>query len=769
MTAASTIWGGHRPLLTFTRPAHTTPSALDRLMLWRGGDQESNDVIVDNRSTDQEELSLDEKVQRAMEKLGLAGGQESSTGAAPSSSTLSQQEDNNNCEDGVCSLPTEKTTIQDETITGSALSSTSNPEGSVREEQLLDRAAVISKEMGVDDSLVMAAFGATAKINDNNQRTYSEQAAKTLIQQEIDLIATVPEDCEQVQQLVAEGHSVFFSRRALAFGEMNMDDARAILLADAEDMEVEEEEKSEAPVKVESKKEEAFKTVTVDSNFDPTKTMDTANASTQEAPSPAAPKPAKKSDVVFEATTAQIQQLVLESPVPVLLDVYADWCGPCKVLGPALEEMAIKSGGMFRLVKVNSDNEKPIATALGVTALPSVFGVRDGRILHMFQGMPRDEEFMKNFMMGLLMPGGSFKPPVSATQKKGYEEMTAKLVKMAGAACFSFSARERLQDRIASNLDKLVEETGDASRAEESAMLVRALLSNIINDPYESKFRRVNLHNPKVFAKVTSFPSAVAILKGTGFTKNEDDNSMTIGKGKKVFNVAPLMVTRDAIDKWIDESRYEIAKAARKRKDEEDRARLEAEGHFDNSDEEDDEEEEAEDVVDVNACQLKVRMEGKKKVVDMSFAADDPVSRIIQSLGIKLKDDEEVQITCVAKKLVLKSTKKGAFEKTFRELGLSPSASVVVKLVTDKANDSSSDRTVKLSEKAALKKKKKGSHTMQSVGIYAKDDNAKAELIDGGGGVWYEHDVSDDEDEGQEENNEEAEEDASSAVEGEDE
>ena len=41
--------------------------------------------------------------------------------------------------------------------------------------------------------------------------------------------------------------------------------------------------------------------------------------------------------------------------------------------------------------------------------------------------------------------------------------------------------------------------------------------------------------------------------------------------------------------------------------------------------------------------------------------------------------------------------------------------------------------------------KKKGEHTMHSIGVYAKDDNAKGELIDGGGGVWYEHDVSDDE------------------------
>ena len=99
--------------------------------------------------------------------------------------------------------------------------------------------------------------------------------------------------------------------------------------------------------------------------------------------------------MVFEATAAQVQELVLESPVPVLLDVYADWCGPCKALTPALEEMAVKAGGAFRLVKINSDREQVISTALEVRALPTVFGIRDGQIVHMFQGIPRSEEFMQ--------------------------------------------------------------------------------------------------------------------------------------------------------------------------------------------------------------------------------------------------------------------------------------------------------------------------------------------------------------------------------------
>ena len=122
--------------------------------------------------------------------------------------------------------------------------------------------------------------------------------------------------------------------------------------------------------------------------------------------------------------------------------------------------------------------------------LSLVFGIRDGKIVNMFQGMPRDEEMMRNFMMGLMVPGTEFNPPVTSDQKKEFAVLSTKLTKVAGSASFSFSARERLQDRTVARLDELVQNTNMAD-AEEAAKTIRTLFSNVIRDPYETKGEKV--------------------------------------------------------------------------------------------------------------------------------------------------------------------------------------------------------------------------------------------------------------------------------------
>ena len=403
--------------------------------------------------------------------------------------------------------------------------------------------------------------------------------------------------------------------------------------------------------------------------------------------------------------------------------------------------MAVKGGGVFRLVKVNSDNERPVSGALEVTALPTIFGVRDGKIVHMFQGMPKSEEMMKNFMMGLF-GAATFSPPVTAEESEKYEELTQKLIKTAGAASFSFSARERLTDRISTLLDKLVDDK-NVEDVEASAMLLRTLFNNVIKNPYEQKFRKVNLENKVIASKIGGSNSCLAILKSVGFSTSGSE--MTLHSGKKVINVAPIVVARDTIEKWVQKNAAEMAAAARKRKDEMDRVKVQEElAARAEVEEEEDAEEEIE--VDPTACILKLRLDGKKKIHEVTMHEDDPLSSVLEALNVQSENKEDIQITCVAKRLVVKASDGQAMEKSLKEHGLMPAASVVVKVGSTKRDPASS-----LKNRSQIHKKT-GSHTMQSVGIYSKDDNNKAELIDGGGGVWYEHDVSsDDEAENEEE------------------
>lgn len=95
------------------------------------------------------------------------------------------------------------------------------------------------------------------------------------------------------------------------------------------------------------------------------------------------------SPIVIDVTSTTFERDIIErsSAVPVVVDFWAPWCGPCRMLSPVLEKLAGEYDGRFVLAKVDIDRSPDVAGQFGVRSIPAVFGVRDGRAIDAFVGV----------------------------------------------------------------------------------------------------------------------------------------------------------------------------------------------------------------------------------------------------------------------------------------------------------------------------------------------------------------------------------------------
>lgn len=84
--------------------------------------------------------------------------------------------------------------------------------------------------------------------------------------------------------------------------------------------------------------------------------------------------------MAFEVTDSNFEASVLKSDKPVVLDFWAEWCGPCRMLGPVIEELAKEYEGRVLVAKVNVDNNPTASSKYGIRNIPTVLFIHNGEV-----------------------------------------------------------------------------------------------------------------------------------------------------------------------------------------------------------------------------------------------------------------------------------------------------------------------------------------------------------------------------------------------------
>jgi thioredoxin 2 len=84
---------------------------------------------------------------------------------------------------------------------------------------------------------------------------------------------------------------------------------------------------------------------------------------------------------IVDAGDQDFGEIVEQGTMPVLVDIWAPWCGPCLLISPVLEELAIEKAGEVKLVRVNADKAPEVSQRFGVTSIPTLLVLREGQVV----------------------------------------------------------------------------------------------------------------------------------------------------------------------------------------------------------------------------------------------------------------------------------------------------------------------------------------------------------------------------------------------------
>ncbi|MEQ1882606.1 MAG: thioredoxin [Burkholderiales bacterium] len=173
----------------------------------------------------------------------------------------------------------------------------------------------------------------------------------------------------------------------------------------------------------------------------------------------------------IDVTTATFDAEVIEASktVPVVVDFWAPWCGPCRVLKPILEKLAGEYGGKFKLAKLNSDENQEIAAAYGVRSIPDVMAFKDGTVADRFMGAIPESQVRA--FLDRLIPSAS-----------EVEQFRAQELREAGDLAAAVQALQRALELNATNDAARLDLAGifvELKRADEADALIATVRPNL--------------------------------------------------------------------------------------------------------------------------------------------------------------------------------------------------------------------------------------------------------------------------------------------------
>lgn len=181
---------------------------------------------------------------------------------------------------------------------------------------------------------------------------------------------------------------------------------------------------------------------------------------------------AAPADLIVETTTQTFARDVLDTSmkVPVIVDFWAPWCGPCKQLTPVLEKLVLAARGAVRLVKMNIDDHPAVAQQLRIQSIPAVFAFKNGQPVDGFMGALPESQ-VRAFIEKLA--GGVGPSPAEELIEAGREAYGAGDL---GGAAQAFASAIQLEPGIpaaVAGLARCYIESGDFERARQTLGLVR--------------------------------------------------------------------------------------------------------------------------------------------------------------------------------------------------------------------------------------------------------------------------------------------------------